>query len=418
MPCMDGGVRIPAFLVCFVLGGNMHFYGLLNLSWWAYIVVTLVLTHITMICVTIYLHRAQAHRALDLHPIVAHFFRFWLWLTTGMKTREWVSVHRKHHARCETVEDPHSPIVEGIWTVLFQGAELYRYAKKDEKTIARYSKGTPNDWVERFVYSAHFLRGKIGVILMLLIDLLLLGVPGLIVWGIQMAWTPFFAAGVVNGVGHYWGYRNYECGDAARNIVPWGILIAGEELHNNHHTYGNAAKLSVHWWEFDIGWMYIKLLSYLGLAKPKRLPAKVCDLPQPAVDLITLSTIEPIVNNKVAVFSAYTRQVLKPVFEQLKKEKSRSNPLFSMRLKTLVLRNPAILSQQELDEVSLTLKEATDLEKAYVYRNRLNEIWSDTSHSNDALVAAFQAWCDEAEKSRIAKLEDFAHYLKTYRLKA
>lgn len=395
----------------------MSFYGLLNLSVWGYVLITFAMTHLTMIAITLYLHRSQAHRALDLHPNVAHFFRFWLWLTTGMKTLEWVSVHRKHHARCETKEDPHSPVVEGIMTVLLEGAELYRFAKKDPETLARYGKGTPSDWLERHVYSTPFLRGKLGVILLLVLDLVFLGVPGLIVWGIQMAWTPFFAAGVINGLGHFLGYRNYECPDAARNILPIGILVAGEELHNNHHTYGNSAKLSVHWWEFDIGWMYIKILSYFNLAMPKRLPPEVCKASAAFKDKIDLATIEAIVNNKLAVFSEYTRQVIKPVFHHVKKNEHHKAKLFSLRMKRLILRHPNLVKDTERMQLTLALDHSRELQVVCSYRDHLSQIWSKTTSSNKELVEAFQDWCRQAEKSGIETLQNFSHYIKTYRLK-
>src|SRR5476651_753345 len=236
------------------------FSGFLNLPWWGDLIAGLILVQITIAGVTIYLHRCQAHRALDLHPIVSHFFRFWLWMTTGMVTKAWTAIHRKHHAKVETVDDPHSPQVKGIWTVLLQGSELYRKESRNKETMERYGQGTPDDWMERNVYVKHSAK---GVISMLIIDLVLFGPIGLTMWAIQMAWIPFFAAGVVNGIGHYWGYRNFECADAARNIVPWGIVIGGEELHNNHHTYPTSAKFSVKPWEFDIGWLYIRMLSAL-----------------------------------------------------------------------------------------------------------------------------------------------------------
>ncbi|MGD8593773.1 MAG: fatty acid desaturase, partial [Gammaproteobacteria bacterium] len=243
--------------------------GLLDLSVWEIIVAALVLTHITIAAVTIFLHRHQAHRALDLHPVVSHFFRFWLWLTTGMRTIEWVAVHRKHHVKCETEEDPHSPQIFGIRKVLWRGAELYGKETDKPETMEKYGKGTPNDWIERNLYAPW---QNYGLGLMFLIDILLFGAAGITVWAVQMIWIPFWAAGVINGIGHYWGYRNYECKDASRNIVPWAIVIGGEELHNNHHTYPTSAKLSSKWWEFDIGWLYIRLLETAGLAKVNTVP--------------------------------------------------------------------------------------------------------------------------------------------------
>ena len=245
----------------------MKFHGLLDLSFWEYAAVTLVMTHVTIASVTIFLHRHQAHRSLTLHPAASHFFRFWLWLTTGMFTREWVAVHRKHHADCERTGDPHSPLVWGIWRVLFGGIWLYRDAARNPEIVAAYGVGTPNDWLERHVYGAH---RYLGISIMLCIDTLLFGLPGLIVYLLQMLWIPIWAAGVINGVGHYWGYRNFETPDVSHNILPLGVLIGGEEFHNNHHAHAYSAKLSHEWWEFDVGWFYIRLLERLGLAAVKR----------------------------------------------------------------------------------------------------------------------------------------------------
>ena len=237
--------------------------GLIDLPWWGYIVYTLIVTHITIAGVTIYLHRHSAHRALELHPVISHFFRFWLWLTTGMVTKQWTAIHRKHHAKCETPEDPHSPQILGLKKVLWQGAELYRAEAKNDETMKRYGAGTPDDWMEHHVYS----HSVIGVSILMIINLVLFGPIGLTIWAVQMAWIPFWAAGVVNGVAHYYGYRNFTCPDASTNLVPWGILIGGEELHNNHHGNGASAKFSQRWFEFDIGWQYIKILKFLRLAK-------------------------------------------------------------------------------------------------------------------------------------------------------
>ncbi|MEW8396853.1 MAG: fatty acid desaturase, partial [Candidatus Thiodiazotropha sp.] len=226
------------------------FNGLFDLSLSGFILLTLVLTHITIVSVTVYLHRHQAHRALDLHPLLSHFFRFWLWLTTGMVTREWVAIHRKHHAKCETESDPHSPQTRGLGKVLWQGAELYQEEAGNPETLERYGKGTPDDWLERKLYQRHNYS---GILLLLLLEIILLGPAGITLWAIQMIWIPFWAAGVINGIGHYWGYRNFEIPNASTNIVPWGIFIGGEELHNNHHAFASSAKLSNRWWEFDLG---------------------------------------------------------------------------------------------------------------------------------------------------------------------
>lgn len=247
-------------------------HGVLAASWWQIVIFALVATHITIAAVTIYLHRSQAHRALELHPVVSHFFRFWLWLTTGMVTKEWVAIHRKHHAKCETVDDPHSPVTRGIKTVLLTGAELYRAESKVQETMVKYGHNTPDDWIERNLYTRYSWQ---GVGLMLVIDLFLFGAIGAAVWALQMAWIPITAAGIINGLGHWWGYRNFEAADASTNISPWGIIIGGEELHNNHHTYPTSAKLSVKPHEFDIGWLYIRLMEMAGLATVRKTPPKL-----------------------------------------------------------------------------------------------------------------------------------------------
>ena len=256
--------------------------GIFDLPWWGYIAVTLGLTHITIAAVTIYLHRHSAHRALDLHPGVSHFFRFWLWLTTGMETKEWTAVHRKHHARCETADDPHSPQIMGIGKIMWQGADIYKVEAKKLETLERFGQGTPDDWVERNVYVAHSVA---GIALMMVIDFALFGFIGITIWAVQMMWIPFFAAGIINGVGHYWGYRNFQVEDASRNIVPWGIIIGGEELHNNHHAYATSARLSSKWWEFDIGWMYIRIMEACGFAQVKKIAPKIVLAPKTRCDV-------------------------------------------------------------------------------------------------------------------------------------
>ena len=292
--------------------------GLFDLPWWGYVVVALVLTHITIAAVTIFLHRHQAHRALDLHPIPSHFFRFWLWLTTGMVTREWAAIHRKHHAKCETDEDPHSPQTRGIRKVLWEGAELYRAEAKNQETLQRYGHGTPDDWLERNVYR----HSVLGVSIMLVIDVIAFGALGLTIWAVQMAWIPLWAAGVVNGIGHYWGYRNYDCVDASRNISPWGILIGGEELHNNHHTYPTSAKFSVKPYEFDIGWVYISLMKKVGWATVKKVPPKLQlgDV-KPVADE---KTLEALIANRYEVMAGYARGVRQACKDEIAALKARN----------------------------------------------------------------------------------------------
>lgn len=386
-------------------------YGYLDLPWWGYVVYTLVCTHITIIAVTVYLHRCQAHRGLEVHPILAHFFRAWLWLTTGMNTKAWASIHRKHHAKCETPEDPHSPQVLGLKQVLLEGAELYRAEAKNAETLERYGKGTPDDWLEHNVYSKY--SGK-GFLITLAINIFLLGIPGITVWAIQMAWIPFFAAGVINGIGHYFGYRNFECPDAATNISPWGILIGGEELHNNHHTFPTSAKLSVKWWEFDIGWMYIKLFSLFGLAKVKRLPPKeVCDANKAKVDLDTLKAV---INGRFQLMAQYSKSVMLPIFNQ---EKDKIDSYCSLtKIRTSLIRDDALVDAAGRKRLEAFLAKTQQLKIAYQFRKALQDIWQRTTATQRELIDALQDWCKQAEATGIKCLQDFVIYLRGYSLNA
>jgi len=381
------------------------FYGLLNLNLWGYVAYTLISTHITIAAVTIFLHRAMAHRALELHPIVSHFFRMWLWLTTGMETKAWTAIHRKHHAKCETAEDPHSPQMLGINKVLWQGADLYKSEALNQETLERFGKGTPDDWLERNIYK----HSTYGIGLTLIINIILLGVPGITVWAIQMAWIPFFAAGVINGIGHYFGYRNYESPDAARNIVPWGILIGGEELHNNHHTFPTSAKLSNKWYEFDIGWMYIWLLSLVGLAKPKRLSPTITSVPQ---SYVTLDTVKAVLTGRFQLMSNYCAKVLEPIFD---KEKSLFETKLSKRLKRNLVLNEALVDDQMSQEIDTWITKTKKLKIVYQFKNSLQEIWLSTTKTQLELVELLQEWCDRAENSCVLQLQEFANYVKGFR---
>ncbi len=386
--------------------------GLVQLPWWGYVLVTLGLTHVTIASVTIYLHRAQAHRALDLHPIVSHFFRFWLWLTTGMITRQWVAIHRKHHAKCETPEDPHSPQVLGIEKVLWQGAELYREAAKDTQTIERYGHGTPDDWLERRLYTPH---NFLGIGLMLAIDVLLFGPIGITIWAVQMLWIPFFAAGVINGLGHYWGYRNYDCEDASTNIFPWGILIGGEELHNNHHAYGSSAKLSARWYEFDIGWLYIRLLALLRLAQVRKVAPKVrWGEIKHFPDAELLATL---VTHRYDVLTRYTRSVKSVLYGELKKLGARLPHLagvsrrqfrrwFSMDLKRL--------GEVERAKLMAILANSPQLQTLYQMRQELAALWGRSTASREQLLQQLKDWCQRAEQSGIEALSQFSLKLRSY----
>ncbi len=388
-------------------------YGLLDLSFWGYVAATLILTQITIAAVTIYLHRHQAHRALDLHPAVSHFFRFWLWLATGMVTREWVAVHRKHHARCETPEDPHSPQMLGISKVLWEGSELYRAEAAKPETLARYTHGTPDDWMERQVYGRYPNR---GILLMFLIDLLLFGLPGITIWAIQMVWIPFFAAGVINGIGHYWGYRNFETQDASTNIVPWGILIGGEELHNNHHAFASSAKFSSKWWEFDLGWLYIRLLASLGLGRVKKVPPKAVLVPgKVKVDVDTLSAI---ITNRLQVMAQYASNVVQRVHQE---ELSRAHGAYRHLLKRArasLVREESLMTEECRLRLEHVLDGSQALQTVYDFKQKLQAIWSQRSASQEKLLQSLQEWCRQAEETGIRALVDFASHLRSYSLQS
>jgi stearoyl-CoA desaturase (Delta-9 desaturase) len=389
--------------------------GLLQLSWWQLIVAALLLTHVTIAAVTIYLHRSQAHRALDLHPAVANFFRAWLWLTTGMQTRDWVSIHRKHHAKCETPEDPHSPQTRGINTVLWSGAELYRAEARNEETLARYGHGTPNDWIERNVYSKYTWHGC-GVTLV--VDLLLFGVAGLAVWAVQMMWIPFFAAGVVNGIAHYWGYRNFDSPDASTNISPLGLLIGGEELHNNHHTYPTSAKFSLKWFEFDLGWQYIRAMQALGLAKVLRVaPVPAVAEPKRAVDL---ETLQAVIANRYDLLAKYARNLKRAYRAEMGSlELQDAERARFVRLKRW-LRNGDVSALPAEEQSSLKdLMARSGVMKTLVeMRTELASIWSKSSASREQMLAQLQDWIVRAEASRIRALEEAALRIRSYRAPA
>lgn len=387
-----------------------YLYGLLDLSLWGYVLATFIMVQITMMAVTLYLHRDQAHRAIDLHPVLRHFFRFWIWCASGMLTREWVSIHRKHHAFCETADDPHSPQIHGLKKVLLEGAELYREETRNAETLEKFGRGTPNDWLERNIY-LRFPFG--GIILMLVSNLLLFGVAGITIFAIQMMSMPVFAAGIVNGVGHHSGYRNFECDDAATNIVPWGLLIGGEELHNNHHAFPTSAKFSVRRWEFDIGWMYIKLLSWFGLAKVNRVaPHPVIGRrPDAPLDIDNLTAI---IVNRMHVLRDYTKQVTLPVFKT-EKAMASGNSMYR-RARKLLIRRPTLLDDQAMIRLGALLDDNAALRTVHEYRERLSAIWSSANVSNEALLQQLKDWCREAEASGIQVLEDFAARLRSYQM--
>jgi stearoyl-CoA desaturase (delta-9 desaturase) len=384
-------------------------HGAWSLNWWQVILFTLLLTHITMISVTIYLHRHQAHRSLDLHPLPAHFFRFWLWLTTGQVTKEWASIHRKHHAKCETVDDPHSPQIYGIRKVLLEGAELYRAESKVKETMDRYGHGTPDDWIERNLYTRFSWQ---GVGLMMIVNLYLFGALGLSVWAVQMMWTPIMAAGIINGAGHFWGYRNFEAPDSSTNISPWGILIAGEELHNNHHTYPTSAKLSVKPYEFDIGWMYISLLQMVGLAKAKKTPPKAAygDI-RPVADR---NTLEALIANRYEIMAAYAKGMRAALQAEMQTLQARSaNTALIKAVKVWAHRDEEKVPPAAAADLAAARKVLPALDKMVVMREELRQLWLNTALNREQLVANLAAWCHRAEDSGIAALRDFSVKLRT-----
>ncbi|MBB6135191.1 stearoyl-CoA desaturase (delta-9 desaturase) [Massilia aurea] len=385
--------------------------GLLDFSAWEVVLYTLVVTHITIISVTVYLHRHQAHRALDLHPIPSHFFRFWLWLTTGQVTKEWASIHRKHHAKCDTEEDPHSPQTRGIRKVLFEGAELYRAESKVQETMDKYGHGTPDDWMERHVYTG---RSMMGVVAMLVINIALFGIIGLSVWAVQMMWIPITAAGIINGLGHWWGYRNFDCSDAATNIFPWGILIGGEELHNNHHTYATSAKLSSKWYEFDLGWGYIRMLEMVGLAKVK----KVAPKPKLAKnkDQADFDTLQSVIANRYDVMAKYAKSVRHAFHEEFEQRKHASGleTRFLKSSRKLMQREPAKLELSQKEQLVELFQHSKALETMHNMRVELGAIWERSHHTRDQLLHQLQDWCNRAEASGIKALQDFSLRLRTY----
>ncbi len=387
-------------------------HGTWHLAWWQVILFTLALTHMTMISVTVFLHRHQAHRALDLHPAVAHFFRLWLWLTTGQVTKEWAAIHRKHHAKCEQAEDPHSPQVYGIRKVLFQGAELYRAESKNKETMARYGHGTPDDWMERNVYTRFSWQ---GVGLMLVINLTLFGALGLTVWAVQMAWTPITAAGIINGAAHFWGYRNFESPDASTNISPWGIIIAGEELHNNHHTYPTSAKLSVKPYEFDIGWMYISILQFAGLAHVKKTPPKAAygDV-RPVADE---KTLEALIANRYEIMAGFAKQMQATVRQELAAMKARSADTAAIKAAKLwAHRDAEKIPAAAIPQLALARAASPVLDKMVTMREELRQMWLNTAVSREQLTSDLAAWCHRAEDSGIATLREFSFKLRSTQL--
>jgi stearoyl-CoA desaturase (Delta-9 desaturase) len=382
--------------------------GLWNLSWWQVVLYTLVTTHITICGVTIFLHRSQSHRALDLGPIPFHFFRFWMWIGTGMVTKEFVAIHRKHHAKVETEEDPHSPQTRGLKKLLLEGVELYRAESRNKETMVKYGSGTPDDWIERNLYTRYSWQ---GVGLMLIIDLALFGAIGATVWAVQMAWIPVMATGVINGIGHYWGYRNFESPDASTNVSIWGVIIGGEELHNNHHTYPTSAKFSIKKYEFDIGWFYISLMEKIGWAKVKKTPPKLqLGAIRPVADE---KTLEALIANRYEVMAGYAREmrrVCKAEIAVLKEKQADLSPLKAA--KRWLHRDDDRVPAAARPQLAQARAAHPVLDKMVTMREELRQMWMNTSQSREQLAADLQAWCRRAEESGIAQLQQFSMKLR------
>lgn len=385
--------------------------GLIEFTWVEYIIYTLIVTQITIMAITLYLHRGICHSAIDIRAPLAHFFRFWLWFTTSMKTADWVAIHRKHHAKVETIDDPHSPIVHGINTVLFRGADLYAEEKANEETIKKYSHNCPNDWIEHKIYSG---KSNLGILFLFILNILMFGVVGIIIWAIQMMWTPIFAAGGINGVGHYYGYRNFDTADESTNMMPIAFFIGGEELHNNHHAYPTAAKFSYKPWEFDIGWLYIKIFSIIGLVKVKRLAPKT--IVEETSKELDSETAYALLRSKILVITNYTKKVINPIMK--KETKSASNELKKLikKSKTSFLRQPDRISNQSITDLQMIFNENNSLSIVYNLKNKLHSILNSKYSKLDKFKDTINAWCLEAKSQGIDDLNDFSESLKGYKI--
>jgi len=387
------------------------FSGLLNLPWWGDLIAGLILVQITIAGVTVYLHRCQAHRALDVHPIVSHFFRFWMWLTTGMITKEWAAIHRKHHAKCETEEDPHSPRIHGINKILWGGVVLYVQESHKPETMSKYGHGTPDDWLERNVYTP---MNKWGIVLLAAIDVALFGViPGLLIYGIQLAWIPFWAAGVINGLGHYFGYRNFHTEDDSTNMVPIAAWIGGEELHNNHHAYPTSAKFSQRWYEFDLGWMYIRIMESLGLAKVRKVAPKV--KLDPSKFEVDAATLQAVIMHRFDVMKHYAKSVKRASKLEIDALRAKGHDIHALKkMRTWLHRNDAVVPARHREEIDRVMAASPSLKTTITMREELARLWERSTLSTEQLVTQLKDWCERAEKSDVPPLVDFSRRLRCY----
>ena len=378
--------------------------GLSHASYWQMALYFLVVSQVTMMTTTLYLHRSATHRGADLHPVISHFFRFWSWLTTATVTKEWVAVHRKHHARCETAEDPHSPRFAGINTVLWRGAELYQEAARDKEMLDKFGKGTPDDWLERNVYTPY---STVGVVVLLFASFAAFGLPGVVIWAMQMMLMPFCAAGVINGLGHWWGYRNFDTADTATNLTPWGLLIGGEELHNNHHAFPSSAKFALRRFEVDIGWAVLWTLQKLRLAKVLRVAPQLDVRPNIAVP--DAETLRAMMVHRWQVATDYFSTVLKPQFKTDAKDLPR-------RLRKAFRSEGRWLDAAHRERLHAFVAARPQLATLMDYRQRLLAIYEMKSAEAEAKMDALRTWCREAEASGILALQEFSMRLKGYSL--
>jgi len=385
--------------------------GLIDFTWVEYLIYTLVVTQITIMSITLFLHRGVCHSAIEIKPILSHFFRFWLWLTTSMKTADWVAIHRKHHAKVETIDDPHSPIVHGINTVLFRGADLYNEERGNKETIEKYSKNCPNDWVEQKIYSG---KSNFGILILFVLNIFLFGVVGIIIWAIQMMWTPIFAAGGINGAGHYYGYRNFDTPDESTNLIPFAIFIGGEELHNNHHAFATSAKFSSKPWEFDIGWLYIKIFSILGLVKIKRLALNT--IVEKTDKELDSETAYALLRSKIMVITNYTKKVIKPILKRESKAASNELKKLIKKSKNSFIRQPDRISNQSITDLQKIFDESVSLSVVYNFKNKLHDILNNKYTELEKFKETIEGWRLEAKKEGIDYLDEFSDSLKGYKI--
>ena len=376
--------------------------GVTQASVWQMVAYFLVVTQLTIMTTTLYLHRSAAHRGVDFHPVLTHFFRFWAWLTTAMVTKEWTAVHRKHHAKCETAEDPHSPRFQGINQVLWRGVELYQEARLDKDMLEKYGKGSPDDWIERKLYTR---MPSLGPSLMLFINLALFGLPGIAIWALQMAWIPFWAAGVINGLGHWWGYRNFDTADTATNLTPWAFWVGGEELHNNHHAFPSSAKFALRKYEFDIGWAVIRGLQAVGLAKVLRVAPEL-DV-RPNIQVPDTETMRAMMAHRWQVATDYYKLVLKPHLQSEAAD-------LPGRLRRAFRSEGKWLSEDKRMRFNAWIAERPNTARLMQFRASLLAIYEIKSAAAEAKMEALRAWCAEAEASGIRQLEEFSQRLKGY----